>query len=291
LPASGFCDWAGNTFGRSKWRAAGRVWLEKPVVTPHGGAHRCTRKTPYARQGYADGLAPVRTTGLEGRRVTRIALIHATLVAMQPVEAAFQRLWPEAERVNLLDDALSRDRARTVALTPALAGRIRALADYAISRLGADGVLFTCSAFGEAIEAAARAADRPVLKPNEAMFEEALRYGRRIGMLATFEPSVASMEQEFRELTAARGVLASLETVCVPEAMAALSNGDAAGHNRLLADAASALSGCDAILLAQFSTSIAAEAVASRVSAPVVTSPASAVLKLKGSMDSTRSGL
>jgi Asp/Glu/hydantoin racemase len=211
----------------------------------------------------------------------RIALIHATIVAMQPIEAAFQRLWPEPERVNLLDDALSRDRAQTAELTPALSARIQALADYAVDQLRSDGVLFTCSAFGEAIESAARATTVPVLKPNEAMFEAALTYGSRIGMLATFEASVPSMTEEFDALAATRGVNASLRSLCVPEAMAALSRGDAARHNQLLADAAPRLGDCDAILLAQFSTSVAEDAVKSNVKVPVLTSPGSAVLELK----------
>ncbi|MGH6903202.1 MAG: hypothetical protein ACREIR_10730 [Geminicoccaceae bacterium] len=42
----------------------------------------------------------------------RIALIHAMTVAMALIERAFAGLWPEAERVNLLDDALARPTAR-----------------------------------------------------------------------------------------------------------------------------------------------------------------------------------
>ena len=211
----------------------------------------------------------------------RIALIHATAVAMRPTEDAFQALWPEAERANVLEDALSRDRARSPELTPALAARIQALADYAISQLGADGVLFTCSAFGEAIEAVAQSTTLPVLKPNEAMFEAALEQGRRIGMLASFPASIASMEQEFQALAAERGVSASIASVCVPEAMTALARGDVATHNALLAAAAPRLAECDAVMLAQFSTSVALDAVQACLAVPVLTSPDSAVRKLK----------
>jgi Asp/Glu/hydantoin racemase len=214
----------------------------------------------------------------------RIALIHAVTVAMQPIEDAFQRIWPEAERVNLLDDALPRDRARSKDLTPKVSARIRSLAQYAVEKLRADGVLFTCSAFGEAIEAAARAARIPVLKPNEAMLEAALGCGRRIGMLATFEPAVTSMEQEFREMITARRIEAELRTICVPAAMAALSKGDAATHNRLLAERAPELAECHVVLLAHFSTSRAEEAVKAKVNVPVLTSPGSAVLKLKDAL-------
>ena len=210
----------------------------------------------------------------------RIALIHAVPMAIAPVAAAFEALWPDAERINLLDDSLSVDRQRAGAITPAIAARIAALADYARA-CGADGILYTCSAFGAAIEAVARASRVPVLKPNEAMFDEALAAGRRLGMLATFPPSVAGMEEEFRAQGGAGG--ATITTVCVPAAMAAARRGDQAAHDALLADAARRpeVQGVDALLLAQFSMAPARDAVQAEVRCPVLTSPDSAVRKLK----------
>ena len=211
----------------------------------------------------------------------RIALIHATPVAMAPVQAAFQALWPEAEPVNLLDDALSVDRAKEARLTPAMTERILALAAYARG-LGADGILFTCSAFGPAIEAAVLESPMPVLKPNQAMFEAAVGQGRDIAMVATFEPSLAGMTAEFEDEARRAGIDARLTSTVAPAAMAALRQGDAETHNRLVADAAQSLMPADAVLLAHFSTSRAAEAVRARVDVPVLTSPDAAVLKLKG---------
>jgi Asp/Glu/hydantoin racemase len=212
---------------------------------------------------------------------TRIALIHAVTVAVEPVQDAFRQLWPEAECANILDDSLSLDREREGVLTEAMKRRVRALAEYGAAT-GAAGVLFTCSAFGEAIEAAATQLQIPVLKPNEAMFEAALAVGRRIGMLATFAPSVGSMEDEFREIAETSGRRAVIETYCVPGAMAALKAGDGAEHNRLLAEAAPRFADCDAVLLAHFSTARAAPAVTAMIERPVLTSPGSAVAKLKG---------
>jgi Asp/Glu/hydantoin racemase len=211
---------------------------------------------------------------------TRIALIHAVTVAVAPVEEAFRQLWPEAECANILDDSLSLDRERDGVLTEAMKRRICALAEYGAAT-GAAGVLFTCSAFGEAIEAAAARLPIPVLKPNEAMFGAALEAGRRIGMLATFAPSVGSMEEEFREMAEARGRRATIETYCVPDAMAALRAGDGGEHDRLIAEAAPRFADCDAVLLAHFSTSRAAAQVETVLDRPVLTSPGSAVAKLK----------
>jgi len=213
----------------------------------------------------------------------RIALIHAVSVAMAPVHDAFGKLWPEAECVDILDTSLSRDRERDGELTRAMIDRFLLLAKYAEDN-GAAGILFTCSAFGEAIEAAAAKARVPVLKPNEAMFDAALAAGQRLAMLATFEPSVAGMEAEFRDIAGAAGSSSAIETYCVPGAMAALQAGDGATHDRLLAEAAPRFADRDAILLAHFSTSRALAAVSAVVGRPVLTAPGAAVRKLKAAL-------
>ena len=135
--------------------------------------------------------------------MTRIALIHATPAAVGPIEAAFAETWPEPDLVNLLDDSLSRDRALAADLTESMYRRFDALGGYAVS-IGVDAILFTCSAFGPAIERVARAAAIPVLKPNEAMFAEAIARGGQIGMLATFGlGAVAVLGAPFEAVAAA----------------------------------------------------------------------------------------
>jgi aspartate/glutamate racemase len=210
----------------------------------------------------------------------RIALIHATPVAMPPVVEVFRRAWPEADTLSVLDDGLSTDLARAGVMNTALRQRIAALADYATG-IGIDAILYTCSAFGEAIEAVARRASMPVLKPNEAMFEEALEAGATIGLLATFPPSLPSLEQELRVLAQAQGCQVTLETACTAEAMAALTAGDAETHDRLIAAEAAHLAHCDVVLLTQFSMARARTAVQQAIGPQVLTSPDSAVAKLK----------
>jgi hypothetical protein len=206
----------------------------------------------------------------------RIALIHAVRLALQPVEEAFRRHWPDAGRFNLLDDALSVDRDRAGVLTVELSARISALANYAISA-GASGILYTCSAFGDAIEAVKQRVRMPVLKPNEAMFAEAIAHGSRLGLLATYPASVNSMARELQALAPQ----VELETACVPQALTALQAGDTAQHDALLVALAPKLGHCDAIMLAQFSTARARDAVARVVKCPVLASPDSAVLAMR----------
>lgn len=210
----------------------------------------------------------------------RIALIHAVTVAIDPIASAMRELWPEARAMNLLDDALSPDRELAADLDPLLGERIVNLATYAVSA-GASAILYTCSAFGPAIDIAKARFRIPVLKPNEAMFESALAAGRRIGMVATFAPSVASMEDEFAEIARAKGSEARIETRLAEGAMAALKGGDAERHNELVAREAERLAHCDAVMLAHFSTSRAYARASAAIAAPVLTSPRSAVQALR----------
>ena len=120
----------------------------------------------------------------------RIALIHALKHSIVPIEASFAKLWPDARLMNLLDDSLSADLARDGRLTDAMTERFLALGRYAVST-GSDAILFTCSAFGPCIEAVARAhAPMPVLKPNEAMIEQAAAQGRKNRLALDFRADV-----------------------------------------------------------------------------------------------------
>ena len=163
----------------------------------------------------------------------RIALIHALAHSIPPINAAFERDWPQALRMNLLDDSLSADLAREgKGLDAAMHERFQRLAQYAVDT-GAQGILFTCSAFGPCIEAVAqRHAGMPVLKPNEAMIAEAAAAAGKLGLIATFRPTLESMPPEFpseveRELAFAEG------------ALDALNAGDTGAHDERIATQAS----------------------------------------------------
>ena len=192
------------------------------------------------------------TASAAARVAPRIALIHATALAIEPIEQAFGRLWPEAERMNLLEDSLPRDKSRLAAEAPDLTRRFVALSEYA--RLaGAVGVLYTCSAFGPEIEAAREAVRLPTFKPNEAMFTDALAIGARVGWVATFEPAMAPLRAELLAMARAGQRSVDLSMCFVPGAFDALNHGDAERHDALIAEAACAMTGVDVLVLAQFS--------------------------------------
>lgn len=209
----------------------------------------------------------------------RIALIHALAHSVAPINEALVRDWPEAERMNLLDDSLSTDLATAGGrLDDAMTARFVALTDYAVST-GAHGILFTCSAFGPCIDAAkARHPQLPILKPNEAMIDDAVAEaaGAPIGLVATFGPTLVWMPPEFP-------AGAIVKTALADGAMDAMDRGDKAHHDKLAADAAQRLAdeGCHVIALAQFSLARAASLVSARTGLPVLTTVNSAVRRLR----------
>lgn len=212
--------------------------------------------------------------------MTRIALIHALSHSVEPINAAFDRDWPQALRMNLLDDSLSADLARSSSgLDTAMHKRFEVLADYAVAT-GAQGLLFTCSAFGPCIDAvAARHANLPVLRPNEAMVAEALQEPGKIGLIATFAPTLNSMPPEF-------GLDADLVLTLAEGALQALNEGDLARHDALIAAQARRLrdQGCTRIALAQFSMARARALCEQASGLPVLTTVDSAVRALKSAL-------
>jgi Asp/Glu/hydantoin racemase len=206
----------------------------------------------------------------------RIALIHALAHSVAPINEEMARQWRECERMNLLDDSLSADLARSPnGLDAAMHDRFFALADYAVST-GAQGLLFTCSAFGPCIEAVARRCSVPVLKPNEAMISEAVQLGRRIGLIATFAPTLQSMPAEFPSDVELLPVLAE-------GALDALNAADLEQHDELIARAAlnAVAQGADVVALAQFSMARAEPVVRAAMMQPVITTVGSAIRAMR----------
>ncbi|HSB78619.1 MAG TPA: aspartate/glutamate racemase family protein [Candidatus Methylomirabilis sp.] len=211
----------------------------------------------------------------------RIALIHAVTTAIPPTLHAFKEGWPEARLSNLLDDDLMPAYTREGGLTPHIVERICELALYA-ARTGADGILFTCSVFPQAEDMAKQLVRVPLLKPDEAMIAAALETGKRIGIVATNPPAGPAAEVQLRAAAAVQG--RDIEVVqSLAEGAFAIGNaGDAATHDRMVIEAAERIADqADVLCLAQVSMALARAAVQSRVKVPVLTSPATAVARLK----------
>jgi Asp/Glu/hydantoin racemase len=166
------------------------------------------------------------------------------------VDAAFAEGWPESRVCNLMDDSLSVDRAAASDGEGQFIPRFLALTRYCVDH-GADAVLFACSAFNTAIDACRQSTDLPVLKPDEAMIEAGLAHGGRLAVLATFGPSIESLQSQIHTRAAATGADVDVEGIFVDGAMDALRAGEVDDHDARIAAAAAGILGAGAILLAR----------------------------------------
>ena len=204
-------------------------------------------------------------------------------VHKEPMEAAiraFSSEWPDARVSNLLDDSLFAWVREAGGVVPEMYEVFRDLTRHMVGR-GADGILFTCSAFRPVIDACIEAFRVPILKPNDAMIDKALDVGARLAIMATVGPTIPSISVEIEEVAAARGKKVELVPYYVDQAFDALANGDVATHDRLVAERAREIKDCDAIVLAQFTLSRAVPAVQAVNKTPVVNSPGAAVARMR----------
>ncbi|MFN3954000.1 MAG: aspartate/glutamate racemase family protein [Pararhodobacter sp.] len=214
----------------------------------------------------------------------RIALIHALEESVAPIRDAFARLWPQAHTADLLDASLSADLARAGGLDAAMIARFVTLGRYAASGTGShdtQAVLFTCSAFGPAIDAVKADLPIPVMRPNEAAFAEALETGGRIALVVTFAPSLPALSSELQQMAASRGKALHITPILAEGALPALKAGDGAGHDDAVLRACRGLAPQDAIVLGQFSLARAARVLQPQTDCPVFTTPDSAVRALR----------
>jgi len=214
------------------------------------------------------------------KKAPRIYLVHAADVSIPPVVASFRANWPEAKVVNLLEDALMTDLAEDGKLTDAMIGRFVHIGQYCV-KASADAILFCCSAFGPAIEEVRRQIAIPVLKPNEALYEQLVAKSGTVGLLATFQPSLPSMLAEIAAFASAKGTNVTVKPQLVDGALQALMDLQPDEHNRLIAESAARQDACDVIALAQFSMAPAKTLASTRTATPILTTPDSAVAKLK----------
>ncbi len=215
----------------------------------------------------------------------RIVLIHAVATAIPPIQHAFREGWPGAALSNLLDDDLVPAYTREGGLTPHITERICALALYA-ARSGADGILFTCSVFPQAEDMAKQLVRVPLLKPDEAMIAAALDAGGRIGVVATNPPAAPAATAQLLAGAKARGAEVQVVESVAEGAFAIGNAGDTATHDRMVVEAAQRIADqVDVLCLAQVSMALARGAVQAKVQVPVLTSPATAVARLKKLLD------
>jgi Asp/Glu/hydantoin racemase len=187
----------------------------------------------------------------------------------------------------MVDESLIKNTIRAGRLLPITSRRLLSMIESA-EQAGADAVLVTCSSIGPAVALGQQLFDVPVVRVDEAMAEQAVRIGKRLGVMATLrttlEPTVALLRQKAAE--AGRSI-EIVESVC-DSAFDAVLAGDTATHDRILSSALRHdMAGVDVVVLAQASMARVLNQM-EKLPMPVLTSPELAVLQTAQVLASVR---
>ncbi|WP_205510067.1 aspartate/glutamate racemase family protein [Longitalea arenae] len=207
-----------------------------------------------------------------------LGLIHTSATLVPMFQQLCSQFLPQVKVFNIVDDSLIKNTIACGELTP---GTARRVVNYVGSAeaAGADFILVTCSSIGAAVEAAAALTNVPVLRVDQPMADQAVRTGKRIGVIATLSTTLQPTSDLVQRRAAVAGKSIELEAVLCEGAFDALMSGDAEKHDAMVAKALRELSArTDVIVLAQASMARVADNLAPEdKKVPILASPGIAV--------------
>ncbi|MCP9494887.1 MAG: aspartate/glutamate racemase family protein [Pyrinomonadaceae bacterium MAG19_C2-C3] len=203
----------------------------------------------------------------------KVAFVHTSPAAINPLMGFYSDAAPELEITNLLDDGI----LRLLSAKDSRAAQLR-LADMlkaADETYEVELAMITCSSVSnETVKDLNDAFDLPVLKIDYPMARQAVKTGGRIGVAATFAPTLVPTSKLLNEAAAEAGVTIELVPEVEPTAYEALLIGDTATHDRLLLSLIERLASRDVgtIVLAQVSMARITSQLDGRIEIPVLSS-------------------
>ncbi len=210
----------------------------------------------------------------------KIVVVHTSLVSHEELTRLFSEIIPEAEIRNIIDDSLLAEVSANGHITPGIVSRMCKYFENA-QAIGADLIFNQCSSVGEAAAIAARTVSVPVLRIDEAMAEEAVSLGQRIGVVATVGSTVEPSCNLVRSKALSAGRNVEVIPYLVDGALDVLMREGRERHNALVMEAVRRCAReCDVVVLAQASMTVLLPLV-SDFDKPVLTSPERAVRRAR----------
>ena len=150
---------------------------------------------------------------------------------------------------------------------------------------GADIIVVTCSTLSPSVRLLRGEFNVPVVAIDDAMVNEAVATGTKIGLMATAKSTVEPSTSAIQAAAEAAGKEIDLKVLYNEDAILALKSGDQATHDRLVLEMADQLKDRDVIVLAQASTAYMEKAVAERSGVTTLSSPERCIAQLRKMME------
>lgn len=208
----------------------------------------------------------------------KLGLIHTSATLVPVFAQLCKEKLPGVQTFNIADDSLVKGIMDAGSLTAQIERRVAGYLESA-ELAGADYIMVTCSSIGPAVEAGAKSIDVPVLRVDQPMADKAVASGKRIGVIATLRTTLQPTADLIQRRAAIAGKHIELTSRLAEGAFDALTAGDSAKHDAMVAAALKDLSNeVDVIVLAQASMARVVDTLAPedrRV--PILASPGIAV--------------
>lgn len=215
----------------------------------------------------------------------RVACIHTVYSVIADFTAQLRAALGEDVKIHTLyDDFLATDPADTGKFSAINHNRLR-LDMQAQAQTGADILVVSCSTLSPSVRLLRPEFNVPVVAIDDAMVNEAVALGSRIGLLATANSTVRPSHSALLAAAKAAGKDVDVQVICDEDAIRALKAGDRATHDRRVLEMADRLADRDVIVLAQASMAHMEAAVAEHTGVTTLSSPGRCIAQIKGILE------
>jgi len=217
----------------------------------------------------------------------KIGMVHSVASLVSVFNELAAELLPDVEIIHLVDEGLLKDALARGQLTSSMARRFGLLASFA-EESGAEMVMLTCSSLAPLVDESKDMVKIPLLKVDEAMADEAVRLGKRIGVIATAYTTLKPTSDLIRARAVLQGKKVEVEAVLCEGAFDALRRGDLETHDHTVKDRLNELmKKVDVVVLAQASIArVVAQIPEKERKVPILSSPRLGVQRLKEKLES-----
>ena len=211
----------------------------------------------------------------------RVVAVHTAIALVEPIAELFKEHLPEVKLKHIADDSLIQEVIAHNEITPAVRKRLFSYY-HAADDAGANLIFNTCSSVGEVAEEGRLFVPLPILRIDEPMAIRAVKTGKRIGVLATINTTMAPTVALLNKKAGERDMEIEIVEGLAKGAFQAMMAGNRETHDEMILEAAVKIKGkVDLFVLAQGSMARMEKQLTDKTGKTVLSSPLSGVLGVR----------
>ena len=218
--------------------------------------------------------------------MTRLAIIHTTSATVDSMKNLAAEMLPGYELVNFVDDSILPQLGQSGGNLAEVEERLIHYARFA-EQVGADVILEACSSVGEVVTKMQSAVAIPIVRIDEAMAEQAVQRGDRLGVAATLPTTLQPTSRLLQAKAQMAGKQVEVKPLLIAGAYQKLMAGDREGHDNLLVENLEELARTvDVVVLAQASMARVLPRLSDADQEKILVSPRLAMARVKNAVAS-----